>query len=563
MFLDKLIIEKESRIIREVCFKKGLNLIVDETPNAESITGNNVGKTTMIKVIDYCLCGKMDEMFKDKETNTVNSKVKEFLQSPKVRIKLRLKGGSDKEKYEIVRSYDKGYLINNKEKTESELKKELGEILFKLQSGTPTLRETIGKFIRIRNYQLDSVYRYLHPSAPNANSTYENIYLHLLGFSDHKTLELKRSLLKTKKAKESDKKVLSKYSRGALDQIIRALNKDIDDIEESLKSLNVSDSVKKEFELLKKVRGDISQASIDISNINTRIELSEKTISDLEKTKSSINPDMIKEIYEQAKYYIPKLQKSFENVLQFHNTMIENKIKFVKKSLSPLCDERKKLETELEKLYDKETSHLSKISRKGALDGLKNCYDELASLKEKRGEAQGILHKQEKVEKELKELDNELEAANHNLLQFKDKLDEELETFNSFYRNISKQLYDEECVFSGEFKKDSGYKFSVTSMPGSAGTVGSGKKKGQAMAFDLAYLKFLESKKANICRFQINDRVEEVHINQLKTAFEIANNTDGQFMIPILRERISELGDSYIEKNKIISLSQEEKFFKL
>ena len=45
MFIKELKITKKGEIIRDIQFKYGLNLIVDETPSTNpKLTGNNVGK---------------------------------------------------------------------------------------------------------------------------------------------------------------------------------------------------------------------------------------------------------------------------------------------------------------------------------------------------------------------------------------------------------------------------------------------------------------------------------------------------------------------------------------
>ena len=56
MFLKKLTISSDGKVVREIPFRKGINLIVDNT--GKEITGNNVGKTTVLKLIDFCLGGK-------------------------------------------------------------------------------------------------------------------------------------------------------------------------------------------------------------------------------------------------------------------------------------------------------------------------------------------------------------------------------------------------------------------------------------------------------------------------------------------------------------------------
>ena len=62
MIIKKLIVRKtkpSEDIIREVVFnKKGLNLIVDNTPENAIESGNSVGKSTAIKIIDLCLGAK-------------------------------------------------------------------------------------------------------------------------------------------------------------------------------------------------------------------------------------------------------------------------------------------------------------------------------------------------------------------------------------------------------------------------------------------------------------------------------------------------------------------------
>ncbi|MET3941986.1 uncharacterized protein YydD (DUF2326 family) [Paenibacillus sp. PvP094] len=58
MYLKELIISSYSEIIRKIEFHLGANLIVDETIGKSDLeTGNNVGKTTVLALIDYCLGG--------------------------------------------------------------------------------------------------------------------------------------------------------------------------------------------------------------------------------------------------------------------------------------------------------------------------------------------------------------------------------------------------------------------------------------------------------------------------------------------------------------------------
>ena len=56
MFIKKIVISSPLEVIREIPFHKGINLIVDESDG--QITGNSVGKTTVLKLVDFCLGAK-------------------------------------------------------------------------------------------------------------------------------------------------------------------------------------------------------------------------------------------------------------------------------------------------------------------------------------------------------------------------------------------------------------------------------------------------------------------------------------------------------------------------
>ena len=62
MKIKKLIVRKtqpSEDIIRDITFNlKGLNLIVDNTPEELIESGNSVGKSTTIKIIELCLWAK-------------------------------------------------------------------------------------------------------------------------------------------------------------------------------------------------------------------------------------------------------------------------------------------------------------------------------------------------------------------------------------------------------------------------------------------------------------------------------------------------------------------------
>lgn len=103
----KLIVRKtkpSEEVIREIQFKeKGLNLIIDDTPESLRESGNSVGKSTAIKIIDLCLGAKsVRELYYDSDTRSENVVVKDFLEEYKVQAELILID-ENKREYSIKR----------------------------------------------------------------------------------------------------------------------------------------------------------------------------------------------------------------------------------------------------------------------------------------------------------------------------------------------------------------------------------------------------------------------------------------------------------------------------
>ena len=83
MFLKKFsLINEVGEVVREVKFKKGINIILGRSNEKGEGTSNSLGKTTLIRCIDFCLGAKnADELYKDSEFNISNTAVENFLKN--------------------------------------------------------------------------------------------------------------------------------------------------------------------------------------------------------------------------------------------------------------------------------------------------------------------------------------------------------------------------------------------------------------------------------------------------------------------------------------------------
>jgi hypothetical protein len=122
---------------------------------------------------------------------------------------------------------------------------------------------------------------------------------------------------------------------------------------------------------------------------------------------------------------------------------------------------------------------------------------------------------------------------------------------------MSEILYDENYILTPT-QTNAGYDLNVTNIEGNPST---GKKKGQIAAFDFAYIQFADDLDIKCLHFILHDQLENIHDNQLITLVEVAENLNGQYIVPILRDKIPANID--VSKYEILSLSQNDKLFKV
>ncbi len=83
MQILKLIISKNGEELREIPFKKGLNLVINKSVKSAN-TGNGVGKTTLSKIVDCLFLGKVEQIYKDYEFGTENIEILDFLNNNEI-----------------------------------------------------------------------------------------------------------------------------------------------------------------------------------------------------------------------------------------------------------------------------------------------------------------------------------------------------------------------------------------------------------------------------------------------------------------------------------------------
>lgn len=564
MFIEKLIITSHTgETIRKVDFNpKGLNLIVGVSDNNGST--NDIGKTTLIRCIDFCLNGKLEQLYIDKEfRNSINQEVYDFLAKQQPTFTVIFKEESTKSIYEISRTayyvkekfkIDNKFLVNGT-KIEGDFEVELKRYFFNNLEKKPTFRQLVPKFIRKDEQQISNVLRYLHSTTSNVE--YEKIHLFLFGFSAKKLLQDKSELEhKLKNLKKSKEALALRFTVTDLKQILEITKKDLGKLYQARDSFQLDDKYELEEQELKYLQLELIKLEKIISDYQLKKTLSINKLEELKEGIFENDTRALKLLYDEAKFYSKDLHKTFDDVVHFHNKMIENEIEYITSKIKKY-DEKLFEYIENRDKYSKQYSELmKKLSKTGSLAEYTKLNEQIEKIAEKKGRDEKLLDELESIENELKGFEDKLLKAKQELDSNLSDFDKKLIIFNNSFSTYSKELYDKEYFLSYD-KDEDPIKFYTKNV---GGNQGSGKKQAIISAFDLAYIDFINELKLSFPHFVAHDKVELIDIDKLKNLFDISNKINGQYIVPIIEDKIESILSNF-EENIILRLSEKDKFF--
>jgi uncharacterized protein YydD (DUF2326 family) len=563
MFLKKLEIIKDEISIRTIDFKKGINLIIDETDsNNRTSTGNGVGKTTVLRLVDFCLDGSGENIYIDPEFRTHNVLVENFLKENNIIIKLTLVENFDNlyspkiiiEK-NFLRYKEKIQMINGEQLSKGEFSKKLKELIFKTDVNQPTFKQLKAKNIRDEKHKLLNTIRVLAPNVVT-DAVYETLYLFWFG------IDADMSKDKLTREMSFEKKMQSRLRKDSnlsqINQSLIIINKHIEALENEKINFNVNKNYQNDLDSLNDLRGALNVLTTEISRLALRYELIIESKNELEKDVANIDTDLIKHVYMQAKSLIPNLQKTFEDVVNFHNGMLQKKIQFIIEELPSIEQELNTKKVQLGLFVDREKELVEKINNTGLLEDLQKIISDLNNYYERKG----VLEEQKRSWKEsnrkLKQIEDDLVTINNELSSKDDLIQKRITEFNAYFSDISNRLDGVHSLLSAD--NSSGmYKFEIANVENNPGT---GTKKSQMASFDLAYIKYADTLGIPCLHFILQDQIENVHSNQITNLFtEIVNEVNCQYILPILRDKLPVGLD--IPKYEVLILSQTDKIFRI
>lgn len=572
MYIKNLKIEdKNGIIIRDINFILGLNIILGVKNDIPGST-NSLGKTTLLRSIDFCLDGKYQSFYEDNESkNILNTEILNFFKESELKFSLNLaKSLKHKSSFNITfsrkiiskptkknpQAFKIIHYINDNEVSSKDYSLKLKEILFQSKTEKPSFRQLITKFLRKEDEQISKILRFFSFSS---DVEYETIHFTLFGYKNPYDIEKKFTLEKKMKSLKDKIKVIDALKPTGIEQIISVNKATLSQLIEKRDSFKINEKYNYEEDKLANLNQEIINLDKEISNLELNKETLLKRLSIIESSNFEDNSRTIELIYKEANLYNIKIQKKFEETITFHNKMIENerqylfdRIKKINININDKQENRKKISITYSDL-------LEDLAQNGSLAQYTQLNEEINILSNKIAEDNTLQMQSNSLYSELNNLSqNYTEIINtieKNILEFKNN---NINVFNEYFSKYSEMIYNQKYILAFDKFKDI-YKFEISAIESN---VGSGKKQALVTAFDLAYSAFIQDPRINLNypRFSTQDKVEIIDSADLQKLATIAESANCQLIFPLIEDKHLNLDlDSSIR----LILTPNNKFFDL
>lgn len=573
MFLKSLTISGVDGVIRDIRFRSGLNLIVDETPGATGTeagkeTGNNVGKTTVLMLIDFCLGAAARNIYTDPENPKEEYKlVKHFLIEKEVLITLILTDDLNDSAARELR-IERNFLprkamvrrINGEALTEDDFEVALMRAIVPGHIGKkPSFRQIISHNIRYKDGNINNTLKTLDKFTSDVE--YETLYLFLLG-CDFKHGDLRQELLAEIKIEQSFKARLERdQTRSVYETTLSLVESEIAELDRRKANFNLNENFEADLDALNAVRYQINVLGAEIGKLTIRRQLIEEARQELDASRSSIDLAQLRQIYQQATQFVDEIQKTFEQLHAFHNRMVQEKARFISKDLPRIEAELGQKNGELNRLLQKESSLAAALARSESFAGLEKLILEINEKYRRKGECENMIRQLVEADEVLKALAGRLASIDEGLFsgEFEAQVHHQKDKFNRLFAATSQRLYGEQYALNIDTEVKKGqklYKFSAFNT-----NFSSGKKQGEISCFDIAYTLFADQEGIPCLHFLLNDKKELMHDNQLVRIANMVEEHNIQFVASILKDKLpAALND---EARIVLKLSQQDKLFRI
>ncbi|MEI3610192.1 hypothetical protein [Pseudogracilibacillus sp. SO10305] len=540
----------EKKEIRNIQFKPGLNIVVDDSPSSDTSQGNNVGKTTFLKLIDICL-GARDKKYiwTDNDTGSETTTLKNYIHDSKINAELEIR--NERTVYSLrVELFNNGRrYINNEPYSYDNYVEKLNEIIFNIEK-PPSFRQLIGKFIRIKQKEDTNTFlKYLHQNTTNAE--YKNIYEFLFKLTSledsERKLELYNEIEQIKKDIDQLIKLHNFSNIDDLSERIRIVQKSVRELEVKFKTLINAEEYEQNIDVITNVKAEINTINDSIESLLFKKTKIERILSNEEERHGDFDESILLDFYKDIQRSLGEVTKEFDDLIKFNNSIRQNKINYYYKRI-------RILNSDLEEMFRirasiiKNNKNLISIIDESNFKEFESVHKELIE----QSQQLGVMSKVQEIYNDLnKQLDKKNEE--YDGMSKKDDSSNNLSRFNEYLTTFSNEVFGQRLYLT---KQDT-FPLKLSNVDEGLGT---GYRKTITLLLDIAYVSFIQELELDYPKFFIHDVLETVDEHNLNKIVKFINENGSQFVFAILNEKIKDY--SFIsEEDKVLRLSKNNKLF--
>lgn len=554
------------RVMREVVFHKGANLIVDAY---ESDRHNKVGKTTFLKLIDVLLgANGKDRLYKDDETNSVNEELRDIIKEKRVVGEMTLVNSFERpssQNVELkVELFPRGKYFFQGEKVSAKRYRELlGETLFAVNSNKPTFRQLIKSFVRISLSGDD--YSFLRTLTSASIADYRAAYNYLFDISDSeldaRLAELNRELNKLKESAKQYRRLAGIEDEEQLVQVGVALERECQRVESRLGDLLDADEFKANRETIEEARSQYARLCSDLAEIEFRMERNAECIERVKKEiAKQADLSLSRSFYDEVRSLIPSINKTFEDMVEFNRALCKNEITYFQEVGADLESERADIQDKLA-AFSVENSRFLSLLDGEAMNEYEALLGECSRLRQDMGRNAEVLSTLQGYDGRIKTLESQIESLSDGGEERESSISshqDKMNSFNNYFTPMAYAVNGERPILTYSTATDK-FPVAITDLNGSS----TGTRKSLLAVYDISYQEFAIANKIEAPRFVVQDVVENVEGEDLKKIIDIANGIDSQFIVAVLKEKLdsSRIPQEAQDALCILKLSKLDKLF--
>src|SRR5690606_26361719 len=142
-------------------------------------------------------------------------------------------------------------------------------------------------------------------------------------------------------------------------------------------------------------------------------------IERLKSEKSNVDLYQLKQLYNEAKAYIDKIDRTYDELVSFHNSMIQNRIEFINNQLDIKNKELTAILENRDVLLEEKKKLTIDILDEGLLDELNVLNTKIENLNMEKGEInqaikilEGVEHEKNELINQIKEIKEQMDSDN-------------------------------------------------------------------------------------------------------------------------------------------------------